>query len=463
MKRTITTEWLAGWRPTKRTELGDRDARGLRVRGGPSGAVTFWTYERAPDPVTGALRRVGVNLGRWSESGGAGAITLAEARQEVLARRGRKVEAPRRGDTVASICEAYRRDRLAGQERGEEAHAVILTHVVKARPDPKRPPFGEWTASQVTRADLAGLIRLAKERRQGEGRRIGGPGAARVVLRHVLAIFAHAVDAGLLEGSVAAGMKLRTFGLKGGREAGRDRFLTAAELGALFGALGLQALLDGTAKTARLQPATRLAMAALLYTGTRTGALLNAKWDAVDLKEATWTVPVADQKLTAEARKKARPFVVPLCPTAVAIFKRLQKEAGKSPWVVTSPVEREDLVPAKLEDKALVRALRRLQQSGRLKLEPTATVHDLRRTWRTWAAELGISVDIAEKALGHVAANQAAGFSAAADIYDRSERLEARREAMNLVGAAFDRVLRGEAAKVVPLGERRRRRVGGVK
>lgn len=460
-KRTITTEWLANWRPTKRTEIGDRGAPGLRIRGGPSGAITFWIYDRVPEDATGILRRVGVNLGRWSEAGGQGTKTLLEAQQEVMARRQRKIEAPRRGDSVAVVCEAFKRDRLDKQERGNEAYAVILTHIVKAKPDPKRPPLGEWPAAKVTRADLSAVIRQAMERRVVEGRRLGGPGAARVVLRHVVSIFAHAVEVGLLEASVAAGMKLQTYGLKGD---GRERYLSAAELELLFQALSVRALLEGTEEEERLQPATRLALAALLYTGVRTAALLNAKWSAVDLEAATWTIPVADQKLTREARKKAKPFVVPLCPTAIAIFKRLKQEAGSSPWVVTSPVELEDgQEPKRIDQKALIRALTRLQQSERLKLEPKVTVHDLRRTWRTWAGELGVSVDIAEKALGHVAANQSAGFSAAADIYDRSDKLDARREAMEVVGAAFDRVMQGAAARVVPLEERRskRKRVGG--
>lgn len=457
-KRTINTEWLSNWKPTQRTELGDRDARGLRVRGGPSGVVTFWTYDRVPDPATGVLKRVGINLGRWSETGGAGAITLADARKAVFERRERKVEAPRRGDTVASICEAYRRDRLAGQERGEEAYAVIRTHVLSAKPDPKRPPFGEWPAAAVARADLATVVRLAKQPREVDGRRRGGPGAARVVLRHLVAIFAHAVDTGLLKASVAAGLKIQTFGLS---NEGRERVLTAAELEAFFAAIDLEALLRGKAKESRIARSTRLAMAALLYTGVRTASLLNATWQAVDLAEATWMIPVADQKLTKKKRAKAKPFVVPLCPTALAVFKQLKAEAGSSPWVVTSPVEREDKQPARLDDKALVRAFRRLQTSGRLKLQPQAVIHDLRRSWRTWAGELGIAVDVAEKALGHSAVNQAAGFSAAADIYDRSDRLEARRDAMNLVGAAFDRVLQGNVAEVVPLKRARRRgRVG---
>ncbi len=398
----------------------------------------------------------------WSETGGPGTLTLQAARTAVVKRLESKVEAPRRGDTVASLVETYRRDRLAAQERGDEAHAVILTHIVKAIPDPKRPPFGEWPAEAVTRSDLAGIVRLAKQQRVVNGHRHGGAGAAKVVLRHVVAVFAHAVDAGLLKGSVAVGMKLKTFGLD---NSGRDRFLTAAELAELFRALDLAALLDGKAKAARLKPATRLAMAALLYTGTRTAALLNAKWEAVDLAKATWTIPVADQKLTVKARKKATPLDVPLCSTALAIFERLKMEAGGSPWVVTSPVERDDKEAARLDDKALVRALNRMQKGGRLKLGRPATVHDLRRTWRTWAGELGVPVDLAEKALGHVRANQAAGFSAAADLYDQSRPLDARREAMELVGAAFDRIMQGKAAKVVPFksGKRQRRSVGAMK
>ncbi len=482
-KRSLKTDWLANWHPTKRTEIGDLDTRGLRVRGGPSGVVTFWVYDREPDPVTGVLQRVGINLGRWSETGGPGTLTLVQARAAVVKRTAAKVEAPRRGDTVAAIVETYRRDRLAGQERGDEVHAVIATHIVKATPDPKRPPFGEWPAATVTRSDLAAIIRAAKEPRVVDGRRYGGPGAAKVILRHLVAIFAHAVDAGLLPGSVAAGMQLGTIGLKTGA---RDRYLTAAEIAELFRALDFARLLDGTAGAARVKPTTRLALAALLYTGTRTGALVNARWEAVDLKKAMWTIPVADQKLTVEARKKARPFVVPLCPMAVSIFKRLQEEGKGSPWIVASPVTRKaGEPPARVEDKALIHALRRLQtptpgskkdlgdgrqrftptRPARLNLTPRITVHDLRRTWRTWAGEMGIPVDVAEKALGHVAANQAAGFSAASDVYDRSDRLDARREAMELVGAAFDRVLRGEEAKVIPIKatKPKRRSVGAAK
>jgi integrase len=452
--RDLGTEWLASWKPTKRTEIGDRTVRGLRVRGGPSGVVTFWTYEREPDLATGKLRRVGVNLGRWGEVAGPGLITLTAARAAVMARREKKRQAPRIGGTVEALAQAYRRGQLAEQERGDEAFAIVTTHILKAQPDPKRSAFGEWPASSVTRADLSALVRLAKERRTVDKRHLGGPGAARVVLRHLVSIFAHAVEEGLLDASPAAGMKQRTFKI---RATGRDRYLNADEIKALFAALDLTALLDGTAKPIRLSPSVRLATAALLYTGVRTGSLLAARWAAVDMEGASWVIPVSDLKLTKEARMRARPFTVPLCATAAAIFRRLKEEAGDSPWVVASPKKRKsDEAPRRVEGKALVRALRRLQSSGRLSLEPPATVHDLRRSWRTWAGELGVVAEVAEKAMGHVSALQRQGFSAAADIYARGDRFDARREAMEMVGAAFDRIRLGLTARVTPIASVRK-------
>ena len=83
------------------------------------------------------------------------------------------------------------------------------------------------------------------------------------------------------------------------------------------------------------------------------------------------------------------------------------------------------------------------------------TVHDLRRTWRAWAEELGVDDAVAEKTLGHKSAMRRKGFSAAADVYARAERLDQRAEAAEMVAAAFDRIRLGKAAKVVPLAESR--------
>jgi hypothetical protein len=441
--RTLSSDWLARWRPTKRTELGDRDVRGLRVRGGPSGVVTFWTYTREADPGTGRLRRKGINLGRWSEAGGPGTVTLPEARAAVVARRERKVEAPRIGGTVEALALAYKRDRLAGQERGSEEWNTVRVHIIEARPDSARPVFGEWPAPSVERQDLAAVVRLAKRRRLAGSRWQGGPGAARAVLRDLNAIFAHGVDAGLLKTN-PAGMKADTFGL---RKTGRARYLDAGELAAFFQALDLNALLDGTARKQKLSEAVRLGIAFQAYVPPRTQGIIGARWEEFDLAGAdgaTWLIPPARQKVkNAAERAQARAFAVPLCPTAVAILRRLQDLAPKSPYVLASPRKPDRPV----NRKALVRALARLQASGRLAFGSRVTVHDLRRGWRSMAGDLGVSFEVAEACLGHK-------LPGVAGVYMRGEMVTRRREATDLVGAALDRIRLGKAAAVVPIAER---------
>ena len=92
----------------------------------------------------------------------------------------------------------------------------------------------------------------------------------------------------------------------------------------------------------------------------------------------------------------------------------------------------------------LVRALARLQESGRLSLGSRFTIHDARRTWRSWAGELGVSFEVAEKSLAHV-------LPGVAETYARADLLEQRGRAAELVAAAFDRIRLGKAVSVVPL------------
>ncbi len=455
MKKTkVTTEWLAAWAPRRREEIADALCKGLVIRGGPSGEKVFyrWASEQGEG---GRVRRKRVRLGRWTIEGDSGGLSLGAARELFL-----DEKAERRAEvdgtatrTVGALAESYRADILSQRETAAEAWNVVRVHVVEARPDPARPPFGEWTAGNVKPADVAAVVRYAKEPRLIEKRQIGGAGVARVVLRELKAIFAHAVETGALEFTPAGVMRSRSFGL---RAVSRNRVLDADELKAFFEALDLTALLDGTAKPKRLSPTIRLALAFQLYVPLRSQSLIGARWEELDIEAARWVVPVDRLKMRKEERATARPFVVPLPSTAVAILRRLRELAGASPWVLASPLpQKPDAPPAHVEDKALIRALSRLQSTGRLSFGAGLTVHDLRRTWRSLAMDLGVDHVVAERSLGHVAALRSAGFSGAADVYGRAQLVEQRAAAAELVGAALDRIRLGEAAKVVPLHERR--------
>lgn len=453
MKRVeLGTEWLTNWAPTGTTEVADRGCKGLVVRAGPSGVKTFYRWADVRDDATGATRRRRVRLGHWP------ALSLGDARKLVHEAREARQTTPAGADlTVRNLAEAYRRDILARREPSSAAWSwgIIRTHVLGAKPDPKGLPFGEWTARLVRPPDIAAVIRAARLERtelvaKPDGtkvsRRVGGPAAARAALREVKALFANAVGAGSLEMTPASVLQASALGLRGTK---RGRYLDAEELAALFDAIELNALLDGTAKAWKLSPTARLGIALLFYAPARSHSLVGAEWSEIDLKAARWTIPAAKLKLHRDDRAEARPFTMPLPATAVTILERLQVLAGKSPWVLASPRPTSPKAPPRhLGAKVLIRALARLQESGRLALGSRLTIHDARRTWRAWAGELGVSFEVAERQLAHV-------LPGVADTYARAELVEQRAAAADLVAAAFDRIRLGKAATVTPISARK--------
>jgi integrase len=181
------------------------------------------------------------------------------------------------------------------------------------------------------------------------------------------AIFAAAVGSGSLEMTPAGVLQAPALGLK---KTPRGRKLDADELKALFEALDLNAILDGTATPQKLSETVRLGIALLYYAPVRSHSLVAAEWKEIDLDVARWRIPVSKLKLHREDRAEARPFVVPLPGTAIAILRRLRALAGDNPFVLASPLPsvKPKTPPRHVAPKVLVRALARLQESGRLEL-----------------------------------------------------------------------------------------------
>ncbi len=443
----LTSEWLANWKPKEQEEVSDRECKGLSVIGGPSGVKTFYCFENVRDSETGKPKRKRVPLGRWP------AVSLADARKRLHdARETRQAETGAGDATVNALADAYRTRILSKRLPASAAWSwgIIRTHVLSAKPDPRRPPFNEWPARIVRPPDITKVIDAAMAERtvtvtgangKEVARHVGGRAAALAALREVKAIFATAVGVGALEMSPAAVLQSDKLGLKRRR---RGRKLSDDEVKTLFTALDLNALLDGSAKERKLSATVRLAIAFLLYAPVRSHSLVGAKWKELDLDAGRWVIPVARLKLNPDDREQASPFTVPIPSTGVAILRKLRELAGDSPWVLASPKN-----PKKhIGRKVLIRALARLQDSGRLAAGSRFTIHDLRRTWRSKAGELGVSFEVAEKSLAHV-------LPGVADTYARGELVEKRAEAAELVAADFDRIGLGKAAKVVPLAKRR--------
>lgn len=168
---------------------------------------------------------------------------------------------------------------------------------------------------------------------------------------------------------------------------------------------------------------TKLCLEFVILTATRSSETRYARWNEIDLKKATWTIPAARIKMR-------RNHTVPLSPRAVQILKDAQFLYGDEGYVF--PGARNG------------RPLSDLALSGRVKeLGYDVTVHGFRTSFRTWTQErTSFAREICEAALAHVVGDEVER------AYARSDLLEKRRDLMD----AWADYLAPKRGKVVRIG-----------
>jgi integrase len=141
-----------------------------------------------------------------------------------------------------------------------------------------------------------------------------------------------------------------------------------------------------------------------ILTAARTGEILGATWDELDLAARLWTVPGARMKAGKEHR-------IPLSDAALDVLAALPRENGK-PFV---------FVGAR-PGKALSRTamLTQLERMGRSDL----TVHGFRSSFRDWVSErTNFPSELAEMALAHVVAGKVEAAYRRGDMFDKRRGL----------------------------------------
>jgi integrase len=139
-------------------------------------------------------------------------------------------------------------------------------------------------------------------------------------------------------------------------------------------------------------------------TAARTGEVLGARWDEINLENKIWTVPASRMKAGREHR-------VPMSTAALTIVKRL-KTIRQNDFVF--PGERRN---RPLSNMSMLMMLRRM---GREDL----TVHGFRSTFRDWAAEqTNFPREIAEAALAHVIADRTEAAYRRGDLFEKRSNL----------------------------------------
>lgn len=144
-----------------------------------------------------------------------------------------------------------------------------------------------------------------------------------------------------------------------------------------------------------------LALEFTILTAARTGEVIGARWNEVDLDKAIWTIP-------AERMKAGKEHRVPLSERAVEILKATQNL--RKDWLF--PATR----GGKLSGMAMTMLIRRMKAD--------ITVHGFRSAFRDWAAECtAYAHEVAEMALAHSIENKVERAYRRGDLFEKRRRL----------------------------------------
>lgn len=427
--------------PRGRQMFSDKAQPGLWLRVGAV-SKTFVFFSRDAKGT-----RTIETIGRWSRTGHGGTFTVSAARARFLDLRGAEHG---RAPTTLTLGELF--DRFVERDQVSDYTAKLLRkHLESIR---------HMVAVDVAPVVFSDLVAKVQAGYLDEkGKRVGGAAVADKVRSGLRGLFEWAQR----QGRFPQDRALPTIGLvredfKGIGWKARERVPSERELHQLYDALGIgtgEKLAIDLEVSPKVSLAARLVVLLLAHVPVRSGVgLLAQPASAADL----------DAKVLRWATKKGgRDDVVetPLSSVAVEILKRLRDLDGGKAWLVPSPE-----VPVKadaprhpLDEKTLARLFKRLQSPSpdgappRVvpdKGEEPFVPHTLRALWSSLAGDLGVDDGVAERVVGH----KPAGASDAQRYYDRSQRLDMQRAAVERVSADLERIrqrLPRVAASVVTL------------
>jgi integrase len=146
----------------------------------------------------------------------------------------------------------------------------------------------------------------------------------------------------------------------------------------------------------------------LILSAARTGEVIGARWNEIDLLNKTWTVPAARMKAHREHR-------VPLSPRALGILQEMQvARDGDNSDAFVFPGPR---ASKPLSNMAFLMLLRRMGLHD-------LTVHGFRATFKTWASErTSFQNEIVEAALAHVIGDKVEQAYRRGDLFEKRRRL----------------------------------------
>lgn len=151
-----------------------------------------------------------------------------------------------------------------------------------------------------------------------------------------------------------------------------------------------------------------------ILTAARTGEVLGARWDEIDMAEKLWTIPSDRMKAGKEHR-------VPLSARVIAVLQEMVHlghfDEGKNAADGFVFPGGKKALP--LSNMSFLMLLRRMKRHD-------LTAHGFRSTFRDWAAErTNFPSEVAEMALAHTVSGKAEQAYRRGDLFERRRRIMA--------------------------------------
>jgi len=149
----------------------------------------------------------------------------------------------------------------------------------------------------------------------------------------------------------------------------------------------------------------KLAFEFLILTAARTSEVLEARWEEIDRRAKTWTIPAARIKAGREHR-------VPLSARCLELLDLAKAITDGGPFIFPG---RNDTAP--LSNMAFLMLLRRLKRDD-------ITAHGFRSSFRDWVAEKSMTPPaVVEAALAHVVKDKTEAAYFRSDLFDLRRKL----------------------------------------
>ena len=335
----------------------DQRCKGLAVRVAPSGVKTWDLAYR----IRGTSKMRRLSLGRTTDIGleqareRANELTsAARGGRDLVGEEGEARDAAASRITVGKLIDLYLRRRVVGRLRTAKSIESRLRRTLA--------PILERYAADICRRDIRAILDSIVDRGQGR--------EAEKRRQVCTATFRWALSQDIVEADPTAGLNAYDPGTP------RDRVLTVEEIETVWKWLESNALSLDAADILKLE----------LLIGARCGEIAGLRAEEIDLQKWIWTLPPSRSK-------NGRQRVTPIVGLAREMLEQRLCVVEKGPLFLLE--NGSVMTSAHIGHYLLTR---------RTSLPiATFTSHDLRRTFATMLAEMGIALDLVAAIVGHEA------------------------------------------------------------